>query len=379
MDPLVGIFGLLVVVLTIGIVILIIKSRSDDRGVSQNLERELASLREEMRDLHFKNGQDVQQQLRGVNDMLFKGLSDQERSNATSHQAVNQQFAQTARIIQDVTSKLTLLDATNKQVLDFSSQLKSLQDILKNPKQRGILGEYYLEMLLKNTLAPDSFAMQYRLGVDEAGKDLIPDAVVFVKEKIIPVDSKFSLENYNRIVEEQNETERARLEKVFIADLKNRIIETSKYIRPERGTMDFAFMFIPHEAIYYDLLVNRIGALQEETENLIQRAASKHHVIIVSPTSFLAYLQTVLQALRALKIEETAQDIIKHVGELGKHFQKYGDYHARLGKNLSTVIGQYNDSSGELRKIGKDVMRITSGNAAEFIEFDEAPKPLIEN
>lgn len=351
---------------------------SKNSGASQNIETELMKLREEMRGLHFENRQEVQGQLNRVNDQLFKGMSEQQRTITNTQQSTQQQFGQMTKIIQEVTSKLTLLDVTNKQVLDFSSQLKSLQDILKNPKQRGILGEYYLETLLKNVLAPESFVMQYRLGSDEQGKDLIPDAVVFVKDKIIPVDSKFSLENYNRIVEEQNEGERIKLERLFVTDLKNRIVETSKYIQPDKGTMDFAFMFIPHEAIYYDLLVNKIGSNAEDNENLIQRAASKYKVIIVSPTSFLAYLQTVLQALRALKIEETAHDIIRHVGDLGKHFQKYSEYHGKIGKNLGTVIGQYNDSSNELRKISRDIVRVTSGDPSQLIEIDEIQKPLIE-
>ena len=292
--------------------------------------------------------------------------------------ATQQQFGQMAKIIQEVTSKLTLLDVTNKQVLDFSSQLKSLQDILKNPKQRGILGEYYLEILLKNVLAPESFAMQYRLGTDEQGKDLIPDAVVFVKDKIIPVDSKFSLENYNRIVEEQNEAERGKLERLFVTDLKNRIVETSKYIQPSKGTMDFAFMFIPHEAIYYDLLINKIGALKEETESLIQRAASKYKVIIVSPTSFLAYLQTVLQGLKAMQIEEQALDIVKRVGDLTTHLKKFAEKQDKLGKTIATVVNQYTDTSREFKKIDKDIVRITKADEALGYEPLILEKPEVD-
>ena len=138
----------------------------------------------------------------------------------------------------------------------------------------------------------------------------IVDAVVFVKDKIIPIDSKFSLENYNRLIEVKDPSEKERLEKAFVNDLKLRITETSKYIRPAEGTMDFAFMFIPHEAIYYDLLINKIGAVTEDTENLIQRAAGKYKVIIVSPNFFLAYLQAVLQGLKAMQIEETAKKIL---------------------------------------------------------------------
>lgn len=264
------------------------------------------------------------------------------------------QSTETTRIITDITEKLTRLDETNKQVVSFTDQLASLQDILKNPKQRGILGEYYLETLLKNVMPPGSYQMQYPFP-----DGTIVDAAVFVKDKVIPIDSKFSLENYNRISETNDKAEKERLEKVFVNDLKMRITETSKYIQPERGTMEFAFMFIPHEAIYYDLIVNKIGAITEDTENLIQRAASKYKVIIVSPTSFLAYLQTVLQGLKALQIEESAKDIVKRVEELGKHMKAYEEYHNKLGNTLGTALNHYNSAGKELKKVDKDVMRIT--------------------
>ncbi|MEK9155667.1 MAG: DNA recombination protein RmuC [Patescibacteria group bacterium] len=357
--------------MVIGFLVWSLVRKGADSVVSQNLLQELARLREEFQRSTTEQRQEVQLKLDRVNDQLNTGLD-------RSHKTIQVQFEQTSRIIQEVTTKLTTLDATNKQVLDFSSQLRSLQDILKNPKHRGILGEYYLETLLKNALAPESYQMQYRLGKDDEGKDLIPDAVVFVKEKIIPVDSKFSLENYNRISEEPDAAERNKLEKTFVNDLKNRILETSKYIQPDKGTMDFAFMFIPHEAIYYDLLVNKIGGTQDDNENLIQRAASKYHVIIVSPTSFLAYLQTVLQALHALKIEERAQDIIKHVSDLGKHFRAYSEFHAKVGNNLTTVVNQYNFSSNELKKVSKDIVKITNGTSEDVLEIVAIEKPLIE-
>src|SRR3989338_1591823 len=223
---------------------------------------------------------------------------DQKMGESTK--IMQHQFGESSKLVRDVTERLTKLDETNRQVIGFTDQLQNLQDILKNPKQRGILGEYYLETLLKNVLPPGSYQMQYPF------KDgTIVDAVVFVKEKIIPIDSKFSLENYNKMAEERDPTEKKKLETIFVNDLKNRITETAKYIQPVRGTTDFAFMFIPHEAIYYDLLTNKVGA-GDENENLIQRAAGKYKVIITSPTSFLAYLQTVLQGLKALQIEESA-------------------------------------------------------------------------
>lgn len=293
----------------------------------------------------------ILQQINELNRVVDSKIGESTRQ---MNDSVRMQLGESASLIREVTIGLTKLDETNRQVVSFADQLQSLQDILKNPKQRGILGEYYLETLLKNVLAPSQYQMQYSFGNGE-----IVDAVVFVKDKIIPVDSKFSLENYNRLSETNDKTEKDRLEKLFVNDLKLRITETAKYIRPEEGTMDFAFMFIPHEAIYYDLLINKIGAMSEDTENLIQRAAGKYKVIIVSPTSFLAYLQTVLQGLKAMQIEETTKDIIKRVGEIGTHLKKYEDYHKRLGNSLETVVNHYNSSSKEFKKIDKDVVRIT--------------------
>lgn len=305
---------------------------------------------------------------RNLNELTKTLDSKMAESARDIHESMRHQSSESVKIIRDITERLTRLDETNKQVVSFADQLQSLQDILKNPKQRGVLGEYYLETLLKNVLPPGSFQMQYSFKDGD-----IVDAIVRVKEHIIPVDSKFSLENYNRIVDEKNQAERERLEKVFVNDLKMRIQETAKYIRPDEGTTDFAFMFIPHEAIYYDLLVNKIGEIKgEDTENLIQRAANKYKVIIVSPTSFLAYLQTVLQGLKALRIEEEAKNIIKRVDDLGKHIRSYEDYHSKLGNSLATTVNHFNASRKELLKIDKDVLRITGSNAEiEALSLDK--------
>lgn len=313
-------------------------------------------------------GQDLHSLTMLQNQMgqLQKEMSDR---MAETHQTVRQQFASSANVVRDVTEKLTRMEETTKQVLDVTGQLQNLQDMLKNPKQRGILGEYYLETLLRNILPPGGYQMQYAFRDGE-----IVDAAVFVKDKIVPIDSKFSLENYNRIIEEQNPVERERLEKLFVNDLKLRVQETAKYIRPNENTMDFAFMFIPHEAIYYDLLINKIGAVSDDTESLIQRAAGKYHVIIVSPTSFLAYLQTVLQGLRALQIEEQAKEIRIRVTDLSRHLQAYEGYLQSLGKNLGTTVNQFNLASKEFAKMDKDVLRITGSSNGVDIPVLEKPE-----
>ncbi len=311
----------------------------------------------------------ILEQINELNRTVDKKIGESAKDVRESMYA---QLSESAKLIREVTTGLTKLDETNRQVVSFADQLQNLQDILKNPKQRGILGEYYLETLLKNVLAPGQYQMQYMFANGE-----IVDAAVFVKDKVIPIDSKFSLENYNKLSEEKNPVEREKLEKIFVNDLKLRIQETAKYVRPAEGTMDFAFMFIPHEAIYYDLLVNKIGAITEETDNLIQRAASRYKVIIVSPTSFLAYLQTVLQGLKALQIEETAKDIIKRVEELGTHLKKYEEYHGKLGVSLGTVVNHYNNSGKELRKVDKDVMRITGSSPALEVPLIDHPDEIV--
>lgn len=315
----------------------------------------IENLRREMADSSVKHRWEIQSNLDKISEQLQKGLSD-------SAQIIQRQFQQSAGIIKEVTEKLTKLDETNKQVLDFSGKLQSLENILKNPKQRGILGEYFLEALLGNVLAPNQYKMQYQF----KNKDLV-DAVIFYRDKIIPIDAKFSLEKYNRIMEETHEGQRAQLEKEFRSDLKNRIDETSKYIRPLENTTDFAFMFIPAEGIYYNLLIYKVGSIEISSQDLIEYAFKKH-VIIVSPTSLFAYLETVIHGLKALQMEENVKEIIKKLGELSKHLGVYESYMQKLGNSLGTSINQYNQAYREFAKIDKDIFKITEGESGGRVE-----------
>jgi len=307
----------------------------------------------------------VLQQLNHISQVLDNKLSE-------SNKNIQEQFSQSAKIIRDVTERLTRLDETNKQVVGFAEQLQSLEDILKNTKQRGILGEYYLEELLRNVFSPSQYQMQYKFADGQ-----IVDAVIFVRDKIIPIDSKFSLENYNRIIEEKDSAKKEELEKIFKQDLKNRIDETAKYVRPAEKTMEFAFMFIPAEAIYYDLLVNKIGAVKVNTRDLIDYAVREKHVHIVSPTSFYAYLQTIVQGLRALQIEERTKEIKKRVEMLAGHLAVYGDCMNKVGIHLGTTVSVYNKATKEFAKMDKDVVKITGGQSNLEIQ-GEVEKPILE-
>jgi len=289
---------------------------------------------------------------------LQTNLGDKlERNSLNMQTSMQKQLTESMKLVGDVSQRLTKLDETNRRVVDVADELKTLQNVLQNPKQRGVFGEYYLQSVLENILPTKNFKMQYSF------KDgVIADAVVILdKGMLLPVDSKFSLENYNRMVSSQNKTEREEWLKKVRNDLKGRIDETSKYIRPAEGTMDFAFMFIPSESLYYDLLIGDVGT-GSSARDLIEYAFREKKVVIVSPTSFMAYLQTVLQGLRSLQIEEQAKDIQVQVGKLGRHIAAFDSFMDKLGKSLGTTVGHYNNAHKELAKVDTDVMKIAGGN-----------------
>lgn len=281
-----------------------------------------------------------------------------EKSNLGVQQSVQKQLTESAKLVADVTQRLARLDETNRRVINVADELKTLQNVLSNPKQRGVFGEFYLSSVLENVLPPGQFQTQYKFNDGE-----IVDAVIFLdKGQILPIDSKFSLENYNRMIEANGKEREQYLQKVK-ADLKGRVDETAKYIRPSEKTMDFAFMFIPSESLYYDLLVNNVGS-GGSSRDLIEYAFREKHVIITSPTSFMAYLQTVLQGLRSLQIEEQAKDIQVRVGKLGQHIAKYDECMKKLGNSLGTTVNHYNNAYKEFGKVDKDVVKIANSDSS---------------
>tara|TARA_B100000959_G_scaffold129693_1_gene136091 strand:- start:35 stop:1063 length:1029 start_codon:yes stop_codon:yes gene_type:complete len=308
----------------------------------------------------------IQNQLKDIRDVLDRKLGE-------SHESMRTQIGESNKLIRDITSKMTHLEGTNEKVLNIADQLKVLQNTLLNPKQRGVLGEVILESVLNNVLPSKHFEMQYKFNDGE-----IVDAAIFMGDvnsrKILPVDSKFPLENYNRFVKASDKVEKASLENEFAKDVKNRINETSKYVRPNEGTFDFAFMFIPSEAIYYDLLINDVGS-GSSSRDLINYAFEKQ-VIIVASTSMMAYLQTIMHGLRALQIEESAKEIRSRVEELGRHIGSYDEYMKKLGKSLGTTVNHYNHAYKELNKIDKDVLRITDDSIG--IEPKIVDKPHLD-
>ncbi len=320
----------------------------------------------------------LQQQLQDLTRAMENKLGE---GTSRMFDSMKTQFDQSQKLMSNITDRVsaqlievakgvTQTQESTKQVFTIAEQLNNLEKVLKNQKQRGNLGEASLELVMGNILPPTAYKMQYEF----PGGDTV-DAVIFTKEGVIPVDAKFPLENYTRLHDEKDDIRRAEFEEAFKKDLKKRIDETSKYVRPKDGTLPFAFMYIPAEGIYYDLLNDGVGAIN--TRNLLDYAQNDKKVIIVSPTTFAAYLQSVLYGFKAFKIEEQAKDIAKNVEQLGRHINAYQEFYKKLGTSLSTTVNHYNAGTKELGKIEKDVLRI---DASTDINIDIAvlDKPLLE-
>ena len=344
MEQTVALLVLIAIIVGFGVVIIILNARLKD--IKSNSAVELMKA-------------DVTELSRAVTQLQQNVGERLEQSGRMTQLSVQKQLSESAKLVSEVSTRLAKLDETNKRVVDVAAELKTLQNVLQNPKQRGVFGEYYLQTVLDNVLAPSQFQMQYKFKDGE-----IVDAVIFLeKGQILPIDSKFSLENYNRMIESSNKTERDALMAKVRADLKGRIDETSKYIRPSEKTMDFAFMFIPSEALYYNLLIGDVGT-GGSARDLIEYAFRDKRVIIVSPTSFMAYLQTVLQGLRSLQIEEQAKDIQARVGKLGTHIAQFENYMQKLGNSLGATVNHYNAAHTELGKVDKDIVKIAKQEAS---------------
>lgn len=343
------VLGVLVVVLFGVVLFVLLRRPAADTDSALLLKADMTQLSKSMGELK---------------DGLQKQLSDQ---LGASNKQLASQSAASIKILQQVTEKLTKLEGTNKNVGDIAAELKTLQNVLQNPKQRGVVGEFYLKQILENVLPAGTFELQYRLG-----EGTVVDAVVKMDDKLLPLDSKFPLENYNRLLEAKD-TEKPELTRAFKEDVKKRIDETSKYIMPGKGTLDQALMFIPSEAIYYDLLANKVGVGNVSGRNLMQYAVEKK-VTIVGPSTLSAMLQTIAQGLRSIEIHKDTEKIRKNVEQLRKHLIAHNTYMGKLGSSLGTTVGHFNTTYKELGKIDRDVVKITEAEPSVEPQLLERPQ-----
>ncbi len=263
--------------------------------------------------------------------------------------SLTEQAGESQKLIREVIKEVERVKSTSTEILSLKDPIQNLQRVLTNPRERGGLGEYYLEAVLKNILPPNTFEYQYSFKDNQR-----VDAIIHLDKCFLPIDSKFSLDNYIKLTEAKSKEEKIMAERKLKEDIKRRIDETAKYILPREGTTDFAFMFIPSETLYYDLLTQRIGGI-----NLLTYAYVEKKVIIVSPTTFSAYLQTILQGLRSLDIEERATAIIKKLGALNKKLESYCDSFSSVGKSLDATVGHYNKAHKQFLGIDKNIRALT--------------------
>ncbi len=359
-------------VIILGLIYLVYYSKNNSGSAneliqfSNSLSSQIQEIRKEINANSKESRTEIESKLKDIN----KQIND---FHKTSTSNITLQFKESNKVIKDVTTELEKIKGTNEQVLSFANQMKTLEKILGNQKQRGVLSEIQLENLLANVLPPELFQMQYSFKNKES-----VDAVVRVGEYIIPIDAKFSLDNYNKMIESTNKDELGDLEKKFKSDIKNRIDETAKYIRPNENTTDYAYMFIPADGLYQDLLNSRVGSLKINQRDLVSYAYTKK-VMIVSPMSLFPMLQITVKALHNLKVEDSINEILKNVEKLSNHLNAYKTYHDKLGNTLGTAVNHYNDSTKEFKKIDKDVIKISSGNSKLNINSEDIERPLLED
>ena len=363
---------IILVILIIGFALLFFKKKEKDNTpqellvqLNNSLRQEIQEIRKEVGENSEKSRQEIEKKLADIN----KGMYAFQES---SKEDMQKQFESSNKVIKEVTSELEKIKGTNEQVLGFANQMKTLEKILSNQKQRGILGEIQLENLLSNVLPPELFSMQYNFNSGE-----MVDAIVKVGEFIIPIDAKFSLDNYNKMIESEDKLEIENLEKAFKEDIKKRIDETSKYIRPTEKTTDYAYMFIPADGLYQDLLNSRVGTLKINSKDLVSYAYTKK-VMIVSPMSLFPMLQITVKALHNMKVERSIEDIQKNIEKLSNHMNAYKDAHDSLGKTIRTVVNHFNKSSKEFNKIDKDIIKISSGKNSIGFEEDILDTPQLD-
>ncbi len=292
------------------------------------LQNQVLNLQDQLRKSLEDTRASVEQRLNHINDTILSQLKGVDTS-------VKEGLVETGRTAKEVSERLVSLEQTNRQIYEIGKDISSLQDILRAPKLRGTLGESLLADLLKQILPKANYEVPYTFRNGER-----VDAVVKIGGKLVPIDSKFTLESFVRMMEAQTEPEKRRSRKEFLTSIQARIDEVEKYIRPDEGTFDFALMYIPAENVYYEILLNDEKYGQDGG---VISYALKKRVIPVSPNSFYAYLQAILFGLRGLKIEENALEVLKYVSRLQLDFKKIADEYETLGSHLQRATKKFEE------------------------------------
>jgi DNA recombination protein RmuC len=294
-----------------------------------------------------------------LNNQLQQMMSTMNQNLNSAQGNIIKQLDSSSKTISEIYGKLGALETTTKHIEALGKDISTLQDILQAPKLRGNLGEYLLEELLKQIFPSANYEIKYSF---KNGTQV--DAIIKLGGYIVPVDSKFPLESYQRLAGANNEEDKKISRKEFISSVKKRIDETAKYINPAEGTFDFAMMYIPAENVFYETIIN--DSFTNKDYELLNYAMSKH-IIPVSPNSFYAYLMALVFGLKGLKIEQDAKTILGELSQIQDKFGRFFTDYSLVGKHISNALGKFNDSAKDADKLNDQINRIT-GQKTELIE-----------
>jgi DNA recombination protein RmuC len=349
----------LIIVVTVVLVLqLLIGGYVLMRRNTTQLQQTLAS-EQGMKQLQESLQQSMQQHIAITLEQL---RSNQSNSNEQSTQ-IHQRVAEATRSLSELQAKLAAVEASSKHLLQMGKGIEELQNILQAPKLRGNRGEIWLEELLAQMLPAEHFVTQYKFKTGD-----IADVALKLRDgQLLAIDSKFSLENFAKALQAPDEQTRTQYEKAFSADIKKRIDEIAqKYILPSEGTLNFAFMYVPAENVYYQAFIEDQGG-----HNLI-RYAFDRKVVPVSPNSLFAYLELVLLGLRGLAIEQRAASIQQGLAGIGIELTKFHESYSKVGNNLRIATQHFDSSDRRLDKISGKVRTLSGGTAPELIEEPDA-------
>jgi len=333
------------------------------------MQQEVLSLRGQVTEAMLRNQETVNQQLAQITMQVNAQLGQVTQQLQKSTDDLNTRLDNAARVVQEVSKGLGSLSEATKKVFDVGKDIASLQEILRSPKLRGGLGELFLGDLLAQIFPPAHFTLQHKF---KSGETV--DAVIMLGHNLVPVDAKFPLENFRRIVETASEEERKTAKKRFIADVKRHIDAiASKYILPDEGTFDFALMYIPAENVYYELIIRDEAV---DTDKALLNYAFSKRVIPVSPNSFYAYLQTILLGLKGLHIEEQTQEILKNLERLSGDFERFRTDFELVGKHLTNVKTKYDEADRRLEKFGDRLQSLSTSEPQTLVEEGTKKLPL---
>jgi DNA recombination protein RmuC len=332
------------------------------------MQRELQSMREELARSLSESSRQSRDQVAIMAQQLNERMKETSTVLTNTQSSVGQRLDNAAHVVGQLQKKLGQLEESSKKIFDLGQGLQDLKDILKNPKLRGNMGEFFLEDLLRQILPPDHFKIQHGFRSGE-----VVDAVIRLGDSLVSVDSKFPLESFVRLVQipEDQVDHKKRERKAFLQAIRKHADSIAKkYINPDEGTFDFALMYIPAENIYYETIIR--DDLMDDEGSLYSYLLGRK-VIPVSPNSLYAYLQVIVMGLKGLRVQEHAKQIVADLQKLGSELGKFRDEHAVLGKHLKNAGGAYEESSKRIEKFHGRFTTLTE--VGEKIALPENPVP----